>query len=187
MPQHQLSSADAHEYIVYACPRGELADQLASYFAASRELVGPNVAHQYTPHCTLTGFFHDDPDAIGIYCAALEAALGRARPHQPPVALSILRMELQEQFHGLLLDGAWLKALIADFARSVHSPTRRDALRLKDWLHLSLAYAFPSAQHEPLAKLARELVDPQAPVLWELGFYEREVSGAWTCHSRWPL
>jgi ubiquitin-associated SH3 domain-containing protein len=139
------------------------------------------------PHCTLTGFFHDDPAAVGIYCAALEAALGRARPHQPPVALSILRMELQEQFHGLLLDSPWLKALIADFTRSVDSPTRRDALRLKNWLHLSLAYAFPPQQHEPLAILARELVNPQAPVGWELRFYERAVSGAWICHSSWPL
>ena len=187
MPQHQQSSADAHEYIVYACPRGELADQLARYFAASRELVGANAAHQYMPHCTLTGFFHDEPAAVEIYCAALEAALDRARPHQPPVALSILRMELQERFHGLLLDSAWLIALIADFACSVDSPTRQDALRLKDWLHLSLAYAFPPAHHEPLAQLARELVDPHAQVVWELGFYEREVSGAWACHSRWPL
>jgi hypothetical protein len=187
MLQHQLSSADAHEYIVYACPRGELAAQLASYFAASRKLVGANAAHQYMPHCTLTGFFHDDPAAVEIYCAALEAALYRARPHQPRAALNILKLELQEQFHGLLLDGPWLKALIADFARSIRSPTRRDTLRLKDWLHLSLAYAFPPAQHEPLAELARELVDAQAPVAWELGFYEREVRGAWTCHSCWPL
>lgn len=185
--KHQRSSANAREYIVYACPRGELAAQLASYFAASRELVGANAAHQYMPHCTLTGFFHDDPAAVGFYCAALEAALGRARPYQPSVALSILRMELQEQFHGLLLDGPWPKALIADFARSVDSPTRRDTLRLKDWLHLSLAYAFPPEQHQPLAALARKLVDPQAPVVWELGFYEREVSGAWICHSCWAL
>src|SRR5262245_6223063 len=105
MLQHQLSSTGAHEYIVYACPRGELAAQLARYFAASRELVGTNAAHQYMPHCTLTGFFHDDPAAIGIYCAALEAALHRARPQPPPAALRILEMQLHENFHGLLLDG----------------------------------------------------------------------------------
>ena len=87
----------------------------------------------------------------------------------------------------MLLDGPWLKALIADFARSVDSPTRRDALRLKDWLHLSLAYAFPPEQHAPLAALARELVDVTAPVAWELGFYERLEAGVWACHSRWPL
>src|SRR5262245_25650325 len=187
MLPNQHSSADAHEYIVYACPRGELADQLARYFAASQELVGPNAAHEYMPHCTLTGFFHDDPAAVEIYCTALEAALYRARPQQPQAALTILGMELNEQFHGLLLDSPWLKTLIADFARSAHSPTLRDALRLKDWLHLSLAYTFLPEQHEPLAKLARELVDLRAPAAWELSFYERGAEGMWIAHAGWPL
>jgi ubiquitin-associated SH3 domain-containing protein len=133
------------------------------------------------------GFFHDEPPAVATYCAALEAALRRARPHQPPLALSILGMQLQEDFHGLLLDGSWLKTLIADFARSVRSPTLRNALRLKDWLHLSLAYAFPPEQHQPLAELARQLVDIRAPVIWELGLYERGAEGAWACHAQWPL
>ena len=139
------------------------------------------------PHCTLTGFFHDQPAAIRLYCTAPEAAIYRARPYQPPATLSILGMVLQEDFHGLLLDGPWLKALVANFARAAHSPTRRDALRLKDWLHLSLAYGFRPEQHEPLAALARELVGIRAPVAWELGLYERHAEGAWTCHARWPV
>jgi hypothetical protein len=187
MLSHQLSSAGAHEYIVYACPRGKLATQLAGYFAASREHVGINTAHHYMPHSTLTGFFHDQPAAVSSYCTALEAALYRARPYRPPAALSILGMELQEDFHGLLLDGPWLKALIADFARSAHSPTRQDALRPKDWLHLSLAYGFPPEQHGPLATLARALVDIRAPVAWELGLYERHAGSAWNYHAGWPL
>ena len=43
--------------IVYACPVGELAEQLETYFSKSRLACGPNQAHQYMPHCTLTGFF----------------------------------------------------------------------------------------------------------------------------------
>ncbi|SRR5258706_15812318 len=72
-----------------------------------------------------------------------------------------------------------LQALSADFAHSTHSPTRRDALRPKDWLHLSLAYGFPPERHGPLARLARELVDISAPVQWESCFYERHEDGAW--------
>ena len=86
-----------------------------------------------------------------------------------------------------LTAGRELTVPVRDFARSVHSPTRRDTLRLKDWLHLSLAYAFPPEQHESLAKLARELVDMRAPVAWELSFYERDLEGAWIAHADWPL
>jgi hypothetical protein len=187
MLEHHLSIDNAREYILYACPLGELAQQLDRYFVASRAAVGTNAAHQYMPHCTLASFFHDAPDAVGIYTAAVDAALRRARPARPQAALTILEMRLGEDFHGLLLDGPWLKALVADVVRNAHSPTRRDALRPKDWLHLSLAYAFPPQQHAPLAQLARSLVDISAPVEWELRFYERHVDGAWQAHARWPL
>lgn len=187
MPRYQHPINGAHEYIVYACPAGELADQLTRYFAASRALIGPNTAHHYMPHCTLTGFFHDDSESLHLYYAALEAALHRARPGRPIPVLSIMEVVFHEDFHGLLLDGIWLKLLIADFAISSQSPTRRDALRLKDWLHLSLAYGFPPEQHGALAALARKMLDITAPVAWELCFYERCVDGAWLRHARWPL
>jgi hypothetical protein len=177
----------ARALIVYACPLGELANQIEQYFAASLAICGPNAAHAYMPHCTLTGFFHDDAAAIASYIKALDAALRRARPDQPAQALSIDRMELSQNFHGLLLRGSWLKGVISDFASAAHSPTRRDALRLKDWLHLSLAYNFPPEHHEPLAKLAREYVDIRTPVAWDLRFYERHGDGSWACHASWPL
>ncbi|HJZ49311.1 MAG TPA: hypothetical protein VKE41_19175 [Roseiflexaceae bacterium] len=177
----------ARTFIVYACPVGELAAQIERYYAVSRELCGPNAAHDYIPHCSLTGFFHDDLVAIPDYVEALDSALQRARPARPNPVLGIERVELREDFHGLLLGGTWLKALIADFARTVRAPTRRDALRLKDWLHLSLAYAFPSEQDSLLAKLAQELVDITAPVGWELRLYERDAQSAWICHARWQL
>ena len=177
----------ARTFIVYACPQGELANQIEQYFAASRVLCGPNAAHTYMPHCTLTGFFHDDAAAIASYIEALDAALRRARPHQPAQALTIDRMELSHDFHGLMLRGAWLQAVLRDFASAARSPTRRDALRLKDWLHLSLAYRFPPEHHDPLADLARKLVDIDAAVTWQLHFYERLGDGSWICHAGWPL
>lgn len=173
--------------IVYACPTGPLANQIDAYYTRSQELYGRNAAHAYPPHCTLTGFFHDDADSIPRYAAALAAALERARPMQPAPAVTITRLELHEHFHGLVLESPWLINLTADFAATADSPTRRDDLRLKDWLHLSLAYAFPPEQHTPLARLAGDLVDISAPVGWELRLYEQLPAGGWNCHAHWRI
>lgn len=173
--------------ILYACPTGTLAAQLDIYFARSRALCGPNAAHAYPPHITLTGFFHDDAAAIPTYVAALEAALDRARPTQPAPPLRITKMALEAEWHGLVVVSPWLAALTADFAANAHSPTRRAALRLKDWLHLSLAYQFAPENGPALAQLAAAHVDPHAPGGWELRLYERLPDGNWTCHAAWTI
>jgi ubiquitin-associated SH3 domain-containing protein len=175
------------ELIVYACPTGALASLLDGYFTRSRELCGPNAAHSYPPHCTLTGFFHDDSEALPTYVAALAAALEEVRSARPAPPVTITDLALHEQFHGLLLESPWLKGLTANFADRAASPTRRDSLRLKDWLHLSLAYEFPPARGPELARLAVELVDLHAPVGWELRLYQRHPDKSWTCHASWPL
>lgn len=181
------ASDQPNTWIVYACPLGELADQIDRYYAASLAACGANAAHSYMAHCSLTGFFHDDRDTTVTYIEALDTAVRRARPTQPVPALAISGIALGPEFHGLLLSSPWLQTLIADFAHTVPSSTRRDALRLKDWLHLSLAYAFPSPHQATLAELAREMVDISTPVGWELRFYERHSNSEWTCHARWKL
>jgi hypothetical protein len=181
------ASGQPGTWIVYACPLGDLADQIERYYAASLAACGANAAHSYMAHCSMTGFFRDDRATVDTYIEALDAAVRRAWPTRPLPALSITGITLGPEFHGLLLSSPWLQTLIADFARTACSSTRRDALRLKDWLHLSLAYAFPPDQHATLVALARDLVDISAPVSWELRFYERHADGDWTCHARWPL
>ncbi|MCG8350097.1 MAG: hypothetical protein MI924_20210 [Chloroflexales bacterium] len=173
--------------IVYACPTGQLADQIAAYYARSHAECGPNAAHAYPPHCTLTGFFHDDVESIPRYKNALAAALQRAKPQQPTPVITISDLVIDERFLYLQLDSPWLIALITDFAATVDSPSRRDPLRLKDWLHLSLAYEFPPSQYPSLAQLARELVDISASVGWQLRLYERYADADWTCHARCEL
>ncbi len=187
MQHDHLQNDSFRTFIIYACPLGELANQIEQYFVASRAIFGPNAAHAYMPHCTLTGFFHDAAAAIASYIEAVDAALRRARPDQPAQALTIDRMELSQDFHGLVLRGPWLKAVISDFASAACSPTRRDALRLKDWLHLSLAYGFLPDHQDPLANLACKLIDIDAPVAWQLHFYERLGDGSWSSHVGWPL
>lgn len=173
--------------IVYACPMGALATQLDAYFAAARAACGPNTAHDYMPHVTLTGFFQDTAAALPLYRTALEVLLHAALPDKREPPLVISELHLAETFHALLVEGDWLKRLIAGFAARAASPTRDGPIRLKDWLHLSLAYDFPAAQHEHLAALANELVDPQASVGWELRLYESHGDGRWTCHGAWGL
>jgi hypothetical protein len=178
---------ELREYIVYACPLGPLAAQIDAYFAASRAACGPNTAHRYMPHCTLTGFFHDQAGSVPHYVAMLDAARRHARPAQPEPVFVITELLLRPDFHGLLLEGPWVEALIADWAARVHSPTRHDALRLKSDLHVSLAYGFAPDQHATLARLARKQIDIAAPVGWQLRFYERHTDNRWTCHAEWPL
>jgi hypothetical protein len=182
------------ELIVYACPIGELAEQLEQYFEQSQQRVGKNAAHHYMPHCTLTGFFRDVEAAIPVYLQALDRVLTRSQPYPHPV-ITITQMAFRPDWHGLELQSDWLKQRIADFATLAQSPTRSNNLRLKTWLHLSLAYEFQSEQATPLAELACQLIQPEVPVEWEVRFYQRrsdplQVSQrdrTWHCHQSWQL
>jgi ubiquitin-associated SH3 domain-containing protein len=176
----------SQELIVYACPTGPLADQLASYFAATRNQVGSNTAHRYPPHITLTGFFHDEASAIPRYLDALEHVLGKFSASRPEPPFQITEFLIGNEFHGLLIESPWAEALTADFKACAHSSTRTDEIRLKRNLHLSLAYGFSPEQHLALASLAAEHIDIEVPVSWELRFYER-AGEQWVCHGAWPM
>ncbi|MEO1591887.1 MAG: hypothetical protein AAFU71_11420 [Cyanobacteria bacterium J06632_22] len=168
------------ELILYACPSGPLAQQIEAYFDRSRLQYGANRAHAYMPHCTLTGFFHDRPSAIPEYVQAAQQALNQ----HPNGTVTIDQLRLKPDWHGLELTSPWLEQVAATFAAQGDSATRTDAIRLKTWLHLSLAYGFDKAQHGPLSQLAENMIDPTQPVTWQIRFYERQPEGRWTCH--WP-
>lgn len=170
------------ELIVYACPRGELAAQVERFYAASRERFGPNSAHAYPPHITLTGFFHDDDAAVPLYSAALAAALAEALARRPEGAVLVAALATEELFHGLLIDSPWLEALAVGFHARAASPTLRDGVRPKTNLHLSLAYGFSPGQGPALGALARAMVDPAAPTSWVIRLYERTPDGGWVAH-----
>lgn len=171
------------KFIVYACPVGELNSQLELYFQISEIECGTNAAHKYMPHCTLTGFFEDELTSIPIYIKALnEALLKFPRPE-----IKVLSIIFKPEWHGLELYSPRLKQLIIDFAKTAKSPTRNQDLRLKDWLHLSLAYEFSEKQQEKLKKIAQETINHRALVTWELRFYQRHFDGSWTCHQSWEL
>jgi ubiquitin-associated SH3 domain-containing protein len=174
------------ELILYACPEGELAMQLGAYFQNAREDCGSNSAHRYPPHITLTGFYHDTPASIPIYVNALRKALSLGQK-RVRCEVRIERMMFDQNFHGLAIESPWLKHLTASFAALATSKTRADAIRLKDWLHLSLAYDFQPAHATHLKHLANALVDISAPVNWEVRLYERHGGDQWRIHAGWPV
>jgi len=173
--------------IVYACPVGPLATQIEDYLQQSQKHYGPNSAHAYMPHCTLTGFFCDEESEISHYTRTLTHVLCSDLLVIPSPSLTIQQMAFQPNWHGLVLEAEWLKQMIVSFAQSADSATRTEPLRLKDWLHLSLAYDFNPADASALQQMATELIDIAAPVSWELRFYQRANKNKWTCHQSWPL
>ncbi|MGB3296107.1 MAG: hypothetical protein WBB01_24240 [Phormidesmis sp.] len=175
------------QLILYACPVGPLAQQIAAYFETSQRLCGPNAAHAYTPHCTLTGFFRDEERAIALYLDTLESILSVYRKRIPKLPISITQLTFRADWHGLEIEANGLKRLAVDFAAQANSPTRRGPLRLKEWLHLSLAYDFDPTCESALRQFATGLIDLSTPVSWELRLYERSPDNHWQCHHCWSI
>lgn len=176
--------SNSPQFIIYACPVGELNTQVETYFVKSRQLCGANSAHKYMPHCTLTGFFSEDFDAIPSYLQALDTAYTSAKDKYP-LDVAIAKLHFAKDWHGLELQAEGLKQLISNFAHS--NSTRQEKLRLKDWLHLSLAYGFNPEHGEQLQNLAREIISLQAQVGWELRFYQKNPDWTWQCLKSWEL
>ncbi|MEO0988369.1 MAG: hypothetical protein AAFY20_22950, partial [Cyanobacteria bacterium J06639_14] len=102
------------KFIVYACPVGELANQLDVYFEKSRLACGPNSAHNYMPHCTLTGFFDEQVSAAPHYRQKLERSYKRWQRSQPHPVIDVKDLSFRPDWHGLVLDSVWLKKVIHD-------------------------------------------------------------------------
>ena len=177
-----MDNNNSLQFIIYACPVGELNAQIETYFTKSRELCGVNAAHKYMPHCTLTGFFSEDFNFIPDYLQALDTAYNSAKDLCLDVAIA--KLHLAKDWHGLELQAEGLKQLIRNFA--AFDLIRQEKLRLKDWLHLSLAYGFDPEHGEQLQNLATE-IDLQAKVNWELRFYQKNPDWTWQCLNSWEL
>lgn len=174
------------EFIVYACPVGELNQQLENYFQKSLNLCGENKAHKYMPHCTLTGFFTNDISSINYYIEALDKAYLVAKDNLD-LNIVIKQLTFNDNWHGLELKAEGLKQLIVNFNQIEKSTIRTKKLRLKDYLHLSLAYDFNPEDRDKLQSLATETIDLQADVNWELRFYQKNLDWTWKCLQTWIL
>jgi len=163
---------------------GPLAEELRRYFSAAAEACGPNAAHAFPPHVSVTGFFHDRAPDWQAYGDALAAAAQQiGRPPTPEATVTTLF--LHDHHHGLAVESPWLCALAAEFAARAPAATRMDAVRPKRDLHISLAYGFDALFGPRLADLARRLVDPAVGAEWELRLYERASGNRWLLHGSW--
>ena len=177
---------DRHrELILYATPTGPLAQAVAAYYEQVDAELGTTVAQTYPPHCTLTGFFRRDDDGATAAIEQIGGQVAEAGP-VPSGAVEVVALTTSDRWVGLELRSPWL----IEFTESVSARHRPgpddDALRLKDWLHLSLAYGDPDGDPIDLsahARLATELVDPGAEVGWEVALWERHPDGSWTRHG----
>ena len=163
--------SDLHsQFIVYACPVGKLNQQIEKYLHQSRELYKANSAHKYMPHCTLTGFLNAESNSIPVYIEALDKAYIEAKNNLDS-DIQIKQLAFTESWHGLELKAENIKTLIANFSQNKTINSYQEKLRLKDWLHLSLAYNFNSEYESELKQLALQIIDLKSDVNWELRFY----------------
>ena len=90
---------------------------------------------------------------------------------------------LHADIHLLAVDSPWMGAVAAHFADTAPAATLTDGIRLKDRLHLSLAYGFDPAAAGALGALAKEWVGewvgPAAPASWQVRLYERVAGAEW--------
>ena len=184
-----MTSQQLRDFIVYVCPMGKLAQQLRAYFDAARAACGLNTAHHYMPHIPLTGFFYDQASAVPLYVSVMDGIVTALLPERPQAepAIHMVGMRFQDDFHYLLVESHWLARLAAEFAAKADAPSRSNAILVKDFLHLSLAYGFQPHHGPRLAQLARELITCHSPAGWELRLYERDKSERWTQHAAWPI
>lgn len=170
----------AAELILYATPTGELADACERFFAAASD-IGPTTAQTYPPHCTLTGFFRRPQDRVEFAIAEIKTMLADWGA-VPDDAVTITALTRSDEWIGFELRSPWLISLTAAVVGHHRMLPGEDALRPKDWLHLSLAYGeTPSLC--PYGDLVDRMgLDHTLPGSWEVAVWQREPSGNWHRH-----
>jgi ubiquitin-associated SH3 domain-containing protein len=171
--------SDRRELILYATPTGPLADAVDRYFEEVAATAGATTAQTYPPHCTLTGFFRRTSDRADEVIAETAEVIGSLGP-VPAGAVDVVGLTTTDDWVGLELRSPWLIEATAAVVAAHTVLPGDDALRPKDWLHLSLAYGVDDLA--PHAELARRRVDPTSDHRWSIGLWERRPDGSWVDH-----
>lgn len=162
------------ELILYATPFGPLGEQLDA-LDEELQVAGPTTAQTYPPHCTLTGFFHRRPAAVPRIVDEVAQTLAEVGPC-PVDGVEIVALRDEPGWIGLELRSDWLLAVTAGFVARHRVEDGDDALRPKDWPHVSIAYG--DGDMAP-AQARLDRIDPTLPAAWRIGLWRRGRDGSW--------
>jgi len=110
--------------ILYACPQGNLGEQVERFFEESRGRFGANAAHDYMPHCSLTGFFDGDSGLIAQHAEILGEWFEHDGSGCPAPCIEVLGFGHHSDWHGLELRSPWL-------LDRMHELTRKSAASIR--------------------------------------------------------
>ncbi|KAG6801572.1 protein UBASH3A [Apis mellifera caucasica] len=165
-----LDTYTHRQYILYACPTGELAEQLMRFWSESKELIR-NGAHNYMPHITLVSFFRAPDESTEELVNTLENVI-----NQNELSDNIeLETYISPNFMGLFVKKAnveWLKNVAIHYVNKLSSLGISAEPQVKS-LHLTLAYQFPSNLYQQLRLMVEKLI-LTCPTNWELRLYSRD-------------
>ncbi len=159
------------ELILYATPQLELGEQCERYFDQLRRTGRATTAQTYPPHVTITGFLRREPQVIERVIREVEQVVAA----EPEGMVVVEELRETDEWLGLVVSSDWLADLGRAFADRHGLETGDDAVRLKEWLHLSLAYGdLPfGLEMAELGDVARSTVSVDAPVCWSIGLWHR--------------
>lgn len=163
------------ELILYATPSGPLGDALDDLFRQIAER-GSTTAQDFPPHCTLTGFFHRDHADIPRIAAEVDHAIATI-DRTSIDAVGIVALHRRPDWVGLELASGWLRDLTAGFVDAHVVGANDDAIRPKDWLHLSIGYGVDDLG---ATTRATDGLDLTLPVDWEIALWQRHADGSWS-------
>ena len=178
MPSTEHSEAQRRELILYATPEGALLESCEAYFDELRSTGRATTAQTYPPHVTLTGFFRRRAQSVDRVANEARAAIESTRPG----TVHVSDVAERDGWVGLEIDSRWFSTVAATFADHHELEPGDDTVRLKDWLHLSLAYGDrpPGTELAVCAALARDMIVGVSSS-WSIGLWERSDAG-WMRH-----
>lgn len=170
-PQSPVQAEERRELILYATPEGRLARACATFFADVDARYRSTTAQTYPPHVTLTGFFRRRSTAVDRVTSEVRNAIDACAAS----AVEVSAVALHADWVGLEVQSEWLLSVASTFADVHQLEPGDDPLRLKTWLHLSLAYGDRPLGTElaDYAEQASELIDGERTATWSVGLWER--------------
>jgi hypothetical protein len=164
--------------IVYATPTQAFADACRVFDDAARA-IAPTAAQRYPAHCSLTGFFRrDGGDIPRIVDEVADAFPGGT---VDPTSVGVAGPVRHDSWLGFELTSPSLITSTERFARRHVVGNGDDAIRVKSWLHLSLAYDVGDLG--PYLAAAETIDWTVAPSAWSIGLWEWDDGGEWTRHT----